>query len=32
MTRIRDRVTPEEYKEGVEKGKAVKIPDIAFMT
>ena len=21
MTRIRDRVTPEEYKEGVEKGK-----------
>jgi hypothetical protein len=27
-----DNVTPEDYKEHVEKGKVVKIPDMAFIT
>ena len=27
-----NKISPEDYKEGVEKGKVVKIPDVAFMT
>ena len=27
-----DKITPEDYKEHVEKGKVVKIPDMAFIT
>ena len=29
---VKDEIAPEGYKEGVEKGKVVKIPDIAFVT
>ena len=29
---VEDEVAPEDHKEGIKRGKVVKIPDVAFVT